>query len=112
MAKTRIDLANRALVKLGVFGSGQSPDAEDTETVDGVFESMSETLSAQSVYDIVDEDDIELAAFEWLADYLAYLVAPDFGKPTDDGLRQRAEFMLRRITASRPTYQVVKAEYF
>lgn len=112
MAKTRIHLANRALEKLMIAGIGNVPAAEDTEAVDEKYEAMAATLSSQSIYDIVDEGDIDLDAFEWLADYLAWLVAPDFGKPPDDGLRQRAEYMLRRITAARPTFQVVKAEYF
>jgi hypothetical protein len=112
MAKTRIHLANRALEKLMIVGVGQSPDAEDTQKADGVFDQMSETLSALRIYEIADEDDIELSAFDWLADYLAYMIAPDFGKPQDNGLMQRSEYMLRRITASRPSFQVLKAEYF
>jgi hypothetical protein len=112
MAKTRTHLANRALVKLMIVGSGQAPEPEDTETADGVFDAMSETLSSQRIYTIADATDIELDAFEWLADYLAWLIAPDFGKAPDDGLRQRAEYMLRRISEPRATGEILKADYY
>lgn len=114
MSKTRTQLANRALEKLRVVGLGQSPEAEDTETVDGVIDSFAEFLTSTTppIYTIADLSDIEESAFEWLADYLAYFVAQDFQKVQDDGIRQRAEYMLRRLTTSGPTFETLRAEYF
>jgi hypothetical protein len=112
MAKTRTDLANRALDKLLLVGSGQSPDAEDTAKADGVIDSFSEFISAIDIYTIADLEDIDLVAFEFLADYLAWFIAPDFGKPQDDNVAKRAEYMLQRITASTPTYKPQTAEHF
>lgn len=112
MAKTRTHLANRALDKLLLVGSGQSPDPEDTQKADGVFDDFAEFISNVGVYTISDPDDIDSAAFEWLALYLAYFIAPDFGKPQDDAMRQLAEYQLRRINSSAPTYKVLRQEYF
>lgn len=114
MSKTRTQLANRALEKLRIVGLGNSPEAEDTEQVDGVIDAFSEFLTSTvpPIYTIADLSEIEDSAFEWLADYLAYFVAPDFQKPQDDGIRQRAEYMLRRLTTAGPTYEVLRAEYF
>lgn len=112
MAKTRLQLANRALEKLLVVGAGQSPNAEDTEKADSVIDSMSETLSAQTIYTIADLSDINEAAFEWLAVYLGYMIAEDFGQEPKEAKRMLAEYMLRRIAGGRPTYETLRAEYF
>lgn len=112
MAQTRTMLANRALEKLMEVGSGQSPDSEDTEHVDDAINSFAEFISAAGIYTISDLNDIELAAFEPLADYLAWFVAPDFGKPREEAMRAMAEYMLRRITAPRPSYETMRTENF
>jgi hypothetical protein len=112
MPLTRTNLANRVLNKLMVVGSGQSPNAEDTQKVDDSIDSFADFLSAADIYTISDLADIDSAAFEWLADYLAFIMAPDFGVPQDDTKRDRADFMLKLITSTRPTYQVAAAEHF
>lgn len=112
MAKTRTHLANRALEKLLVVGTGQSPESDDTTKVDDVFDQFNAYISGIDLYTIVDDQDIDLAAFEPLADYLAWFCASDFGKVQDDGIRQRAEFMLKSLTGTRPSYEPLEAEYF
>jgi hypothetical protein len=112
MAKTSTHLANAALQKLQMVGLGQSPDAEDTQKALDKFETFAAFLSGINVYEIPDADDIDLAAFEWLTMYFAYFLANDFSKPQDDGMRQAAEYNLRRLTASRPTKEVLQAEYY
>jgi hypothetical protein len=114
MSYTRLQLANRALEKLTVVGTGQSPEAEDTAKINAIIPAMSAFLESTvpPIYSIADLAEIDDAAFEWLAEYLAYMGATDFGKPMDEAQRQRAEFMLRLITSSGPSYQVMTAEYF
>ena len=112
MAKTRTDLANRALEKLLLVGSGQSPEAEDTARVDGVIDGFAAFISGIEIYTIADLADIDEAAFDWLAVYLAYFCATDFGKPQDDGMRQAAEFNLKLLTATKPTKEPLAVEYF
>lgn len=112
MSYTRLQLANRALVKMTVVPTGGSPEAEDTSKVDDIIDAVSAHLEAAQIYSIADIEAIDDAAFEWIADYLAYVAAPDFGLPMDEAKRQRAEFMLKLITSSGPTYQPMTAEYF
>lgn len=114
MSKTRTQLANRTLEKLRVVGLGQSPEAEDTLKVDGVIDSFAEFLTSTTppIYTIADLAEIEESAFEWLADYLAFMCATDFNKQQDDGVRQRAEYMLRRLTTAGPTYEELRGTYF
>lgn len=112
MSKTREQLANRALDKLRIVGLGQSPEAEDTEKMDGIIDSFDAWVSSVHIYTIADIDEIEEDAFEWLADLLAWFGAPDFSKTREDAMKMTAERELNRITASRPTYQVLETEYF
>jgi hypothetical protein len=56
--------------------------------------------------------DIDLAAFEWLAECLAVMVASDFGQEPNEGKRMKAENMLLKISASRPSKETVTADYF
>lgn len=112
MSKTRLQLANRALEKLLIVGSGQSPDSEDTQKADGVIDSFAEYISEADVYTISDLSAIDDAPFEWLALYLAYFIAPDFGLPQNDAMRQLAEQRLEMITSTRPTYEVMTSEHF
>lgn len=112
MAKTRDNLNTRALEKLFMVGVGQDAAAEDVEAVDNIFDSFAAYIEATDIYTISDEDDIDEAAYEFLADMLAWFAAPGFNKPRDNGVMQVAEFQLKRITASRPTYERQTAEHY
>ena len=112
MAKTSTHLANAALQKLQMAGLGQSPDAEDTAKALEKYEAFAAYLSEAEIYEIADEKDIDLSAFEWLVLYFAYFIASDFSKPQDDAMRQSAEFHLTRMQASKPTKERLVVEYF
>jgi len=112
MAKTRINLVNRALEKLLVVGAGQTADSEDFEKVDAIVDSVLEGLSGDGVFSVADEDDIEESAFEWIADVLAVASASDFGQSTDYARREYAEKRLTKLTATRPSKERLVVEYF
>lgn len=112
MAKTRANLADRALQKLLVVGSGQPVDSEDRETADNAIDSVFADLEGREIYSVSDEDDIDLAAFEWLALILADTISTEFGQQIDPGKREYAENKLRRLTASGPSYEVMKLDYY
>jgi hypothetical protein len=112
MSYTRVMLANRALSKLLVVGAGQTAESEDVAQVDAIIPAVVAHLASAQIYNVSDLADIDEAAFEWVADFLAYMAAPDFGMPIDDTKRQRAEFMLKLISATGPTYQAQTAEHF
>ena len=108
MPNTSTDLANEALEKRDLVGIGQSPEPEDTARMLAIYPRMKRTLESEGIYSIADDNDIDDDAFNWLAEYLAYMYKPADG----DGRRVMAEYHLKRITASRPTYEVMKSEYF
>lgn len=112
MSKTRTQLANRALEKLLLVGSGESPASEDTAKADGVIDSFAAFISGTGLYTISDLAAIEDDAFEWLALYLAYLIAPDFGLPQNDAMRQMAEYNITLLTSTDPTREPVTVDYF
>jgi len=112
MAKTRSQLARRALEKLLVVGSGNPPEAEDIQAVDGVIDAVIADLEGRHVFTVQDVEDIDISAFEWLADCLAVMVASDFGQQPDEGKRTKAENMLITISATRANRAVVAGEYF
>jgi hypothetical protein len=112
MAKSRTNLVNRALEKLLVVGAGQTADSEDVEKVDAIVTSVLEALSADQIYTVADEDDIEESAFEWIAEVLAVASASDFGQAPDFARREYAEKRLVRLTASRPSKEPLAVDYF
>lgn len=112
MAKTRVQLVNRALEKLLVVGAGQTADSEDVAKVDAIVDSVLEALSDDEIFTVPDVDDIQESAFEWIADVLAVASASDFGMQTDIARREYAEKRLLRLTASRPTREPLVVDYF
>lgn len=112
LSKSRAELVTRALGKLGVLQSGQSPEAEDVDIVDQTVDGTIADLATRSVYYVADTSEIDIAAFEWLADCLADNNAKDFGKGRDLNQRAIAETMLRSLSAAGPTFEVAQQDYF
>lgn len=112
MAKTRANLVDRALEKLLVVGAGQTPDSEDQEKVDGVVDAVLGQLEDDEIFTVSDQSDIQLSAFEWIAEILAMAVASDFGQPTDMARREYAEKRLMRISSTNPTKEPLAVDYF
>jgi hypothetical protein len=113
MAMTRIQLVNRALAKLERTGAGfAAADSEDEEAMDGYVDGVVEQLSQDNIYSVADLTDIDVAAFEWIADILAMAAALEFRVVPNQQIREYAEYRLRRLTASRPSFSTMKAEYF
>lgn len=112
ITKTRAELVIRALRKLLVVGSGQSPEDEDVELVDGVVDATLADLAARRVVYVANEDEIDVAVFEPLADILADNVAADFGKAKNPAMVDLAEMKLKAITATEPTYETLRNDYF
>jgi hypothetical protein len=115
MPLTRDDLANRALSKLMADGgAGQSPEAEDTAKADSAIDGMVAYLEETNVYSVPDLDDINAAAFDSLALYLAGEICTDFGKTLADGetMRNVAVAKLTLLTATRPSREPLAVDYF
>jgi hypothetical protein len=116
MAKTRAELVNAALGKLGALPAGQSPEAEDYSRVDGLVEPTIDDLAGRGIT-VASPDAIEDAAFVHLASILASNAADDMGVVGQEavGLSQRAESAerkLRLMGRSEALDQPVKAKYY
>lgn len=110
MTKTTTQLAARVLERLKVTSAGDTPSAEDAQTIKAYYAS---TFAELGVDDLVywDEADIPDEAFEALSDLLAGRLAPDFGKTRPD-LEASGTSRLRRLAAQGPTGRVLSGEYF
>src|ERR1044071_7428246 len=98
MSKTRDQLIERALNKLGAIGAGQSPSAEDAALLAASVDPVMSDLASRGIYSWGDPDNLDDDAFEHLAEVLAVAVARDFGKEADETKRLMAESRLRQIT--------------
>lgn len=112
VTKTRADLVERAAQKGMLIAAGQSLEAEDQVVIDGAVDGMLAEYEARNIVSVADEDNIDLAIFEQLAEILGQRVAPDFGKQTDLTRIAAAEQVLYAVGMSQPTYEVLEAEHF
>lgn len=110
--KTRAQLIERALKNLGVIEPGEAPSSEDSDTMDGLIDPLLSQLAVDQIIYIGDPEQIELEYFLPLARLLANIAGPDFGSPINEGAKATDEALLRRMTASKPTYERLKAVYF
>lgn len=111
--RTRAELVVMALEDLLVVGSGQSPEDEDVEKVDSRVDGLFDDLATREVVYIPNEDEIPAAFCETLSELLANACAPVFGKvKMTQQQREAVESRLKAIVATRPTYEVLKVDYF
>jgi hypothetical protein len=113
MAKTKMELVERALGILQVKQAGQPISAEDAETVKAMVDPLVAYLAFTQVIYIPNSDEIDDAMFEQLAARLALDAAPDFGLPAvGDDVKLAAEIPLRRIASAMAVVGPVTAQYF
>lgn len=110
--KSREQLVNRALRKLGVLAAGQAAEAEDYSAVDDTVESVMSDLASRNIWQWGDPDQIDEDAFEHLADLLANSNAKDFGAQPDETARLLAESRLRQLSQTFLSGQPQAVEYF
>lgn len=115
MAKTRTQVVNRALQVLGVLPQGQSPSAEDYNSVDELVDGVVEGLQERDIYFLQDVDVTPEVAFIPLGNILAWAAAPVFDQHDDASLAaqaQKAELDLQKIDSQRPKYQILEVQPF
>lgn len=111
MAKTRADLVYRALRNLGVLPQGQTPSAEEYNSVDALVEPMIEDLIGRDIVFIESAESIEDKYFLSLGHVLAGQAAAEFGMQNDQAIASRmikGEQDLQTIAATRPTYETLE----
>jgi hypothetical protein len=115
---TQTEMFNRALTIVGAVGSGQTAASEDVGIARLAFAKLVAELDALQVVSIVltnDEssDEIPEELFQSVAAALAIDIYADFGGPIpSDEARENARNMIKRIVATRPTYEILRADYF
>jgi hypothetical protein len=101
MSQDRTALIHRALRNLGVLPQGQSPSAEEYQSIDDLIDPMLANLVERNIMMRgVDPDYLEDEFFIPLAHVLAAVAAPEFGQAQDQAiwaLKERAEIDLKYI---------------
>jgi hypothetical protein len=122
--RNSVDLVTEALANLGVLAAGQPIDPEDFAYVNEKLDAIFRKLAALEICYIPDPTSINAEWFSDLADIVAGECATKFGSEPGmiaalvaKGLGSRppgsgdAAMSLRQIARSRPTGEVVRAEY-
>ena len=112
LTKTRSQLIERAAKDLGIIEPGETLSAEDQDTFDGLVDPLIAQLSADGIVGIQDDEAIEFEYFLPLARLLANIAGPDFGSPINEAAKMEDEKTLRRMSAAKPSYEVLKVDYF
>jgi hypothetical protein len=87
--KTRTDLVHRALKNLGVLPQGQSPSAEEFNSIDALIEPMIEDLIARNIVFVESAEAIDDKYFLALGHVLAGLAQSEFGMQADQAIAAR-----------------------
>ena len=116
--KTRNELVLQALANLGALPAGQTPSAEDFESVDGHVDQTIEALEADEVVTVDNVDAIPTEWFQPLSVILADDAAMEFGlpgvppSPGNPNPVETAIATLRTRVRGRPTGQPLRIDYF
>jgi hypothetical protein len=106
MVKTRAELIQAALEEIGVLAAGQSPSAEDSDKLERAIDPLLEELAAREIVYVANSNEIPAAVFGPLARRLGAEVAGAFSVTSGPSIEDE-EWRLMRITAARPTYELL-----
>lgn len=112
MAKTLDDLKAEAFGILTGNDPFQPPATEELETIGVYVDPLVEQLANDEIVVIPDTNDIPDAYFLPLARLLANAAGPRFGSAMNEQAKQIDEATLRRLSAARPTFEVLVGNYF
>jgi hypothetical protein len=114
--KNRTDLIHRTLRNLGVLPQGQSPSAEEFQSISDLIDSTLAELKTRQVTLVdIDADKIEEEFFLPLGRIMAAVAAPEFGQDQNQAiwaLKERAELDLKKMTAARYSGVVLENTYY
>jgi hypothetical protein len=112
ITKTRTELVREAADKLKIVGTGQGLEAEYADYLDRNVDPLFMQLARDGICEIVNDDFIPSEWFDALAGLLANVCANLGGAGFDPQVKEYYEMRLKRLTASRPSYNVMENEYF
>lgn len=111
--QTRQELIAATLTLLNAIGSGQTPEAEDVETIDKIINGKLSELNRREIMWFDDTTKFEDEYMDPLAIILADAAAPSFGQPRNPDSRMDAETRLRQMRPTdRVDVDVTPSEYF
>lgn len=97
MAYDQDDLAREVVAELFSLASGQPANTEDAARVVARIPGALAEMAGLNIIYIADGDSVPDAAFNAVVSYIAEILAPNFGKPTDKAKKADAEARLRTI---------------
>lgn len=113
LTRTRVHLINEvAYTKLRVAGTGQPLEPEYQDEIDQKIDPLILQLSVDEICHVGDINNIPGEWFDAIASLLANICAPLVGKPFSPDAQQYFERNLRRLVSTRPSYEVLAADYF
>lgn len=112
MPRTQNDLVARVLRLVNALASGQTPAAEDADTVIDALPGVVAELEAIEILYLPDMNSIPDAVFEPLAIFVADAVGPDFGIARSADTRADAEARLQKVNADTYSGGVLATVYF
>lgn len=112
LTKTRDELVREAAVRLNIVGTGQVLEAEYAARIDSNLDPLFMQLSADEICNVVNDASIPSEWFDPLAGLLSNVCASIAGKGYDPQVKEYYETRLRRLTSTRPTYEVLETVYY
>jgi hypothetical protein len=116
VSKNRTELIHRTLRNLGVLPQGQSPSAEESQSIDDLIDpTIAELKTRQVCLTDIDTDYIDDEFFLPLGRIMAAAAAPEFGQDQNQAiwaLKERAELDLKKMTAARYSGVVLEGQYY
>lgn len=109
---TRQDLIRETLKKLNAIAAGQSPEAEDVETIDESLDGLLIEAGINVGIYFNTSDDIDKEFIDPLATIIANGNAPGFGQPQNEVSRMAAINRLRYLRPSDYVGQPQTVSYF
>lgn len=97
MTQTKADLVREVMGELFALASGQGVAPEDQTWVEQRIETTLASLATRNICYVAGADEIDDAVFNHLADYLAQVCAPKFGRPRDRAAMVLIEEQIRTI---------------
>jgi hypothetical protein len=112
ITKSRHELIREAADKLNIVGTGQPLEAEYADRLSFNVDPLIMQLASDGICDVATAEEIPSEWFDSIAGLLANQCASLGGIAYSPQVKAFYEGMLRRVTASGPSYNVQETDYF